>query len=53
MKNIAILMSFCVMAAPLSACKKTLQKHKVTIEDDKGGHPASHCPPGHAKKGWC
>lgn len=40
----------------LPACKTTIEEDKVTIEDyDKnaGPHSSNHCPPGHAKKGWC
>lgn len=45
-----------LLVLPLSACKTTVQDgdKRVTYEDrDRYDGGYKHCPPGHAKKGWC
>ena len=56
------LLSF--VSISLIACQSIDRPHRVKVEGDgysvevkdqgyhQGGYPR-HCPPGHAKKGWC
>lgn len=57
-----IMLIGCVVS--LAACQSVDRPHRVKVEGDgyavdvqnqgyhEGGYPR-HCPPGHAKKGWC
>lgn len=52
--RILFLLIILTMPLALSACKTTAEgEHgRISIEDgDRGDY--KHCPPGHAKKGWC
>ena len=49
-----ILFILSLLILPLTACKTTAENEhgRISIEDgDRGDY--RHCPPGHAKKGWC
>lgn len=50
----ALLMSLTVA---LSACKTTADKrndrYSIDLDGDRYDGNYRHCPPGHAKKGWC
>lgn len=51
-----ILFVLSLLVLPLTACKTTAEGEygKVTVEDgDRYDGHYKHCPPGHAKKGWC
>lgn len=57
MRKIIMIATCLAFIGGVSACKTTIEEDKVTVEDyDKNSGPHSggnHCPPGHAKKGWC
>lgn len=53
-----ILFILSLMALPLSACRTTVQDRDTRVIVDDGDRydyerGPRHCPPGHAKKGWC
>lgn len=41
----------------LTACKTTADtrndRYSIDLDDDRYNGNYNHCPPGHAKKGWC
>lgn len=48
-----------ILLLPLTGCylhadpgRATIRTQGVEVEIDADGRPG-HCPPGHAKKGWC
>jgi PBP1b-binding outer membrane lipoprotein LpoB len=52
MKNFAII---CLAALFLASCQTEMEapKLKVSAPSVTIGGGGGHCPPGHAKKGWC
>jgi hypothetical protein len=54
-----ILMTTLAAICLLTACHRgsaEIEGDGYSIRTDSGGNygsPARHCPPGHAKKGWC
>jgi hypothetical protein len=58
MKFIFMMMLLTVSAASLSACQTSadLKNDRYSVdldENDRYDGNYKHCPPGHAKKGWC
>lgn len=56
MKTLTILMLGVVALGGLSACQVTARDKDTSISvnnNEDGYHHPRHCPPGHAKKGWC
>jgi len=53
MKKIVMIMALFAATSTLPACRTTIDDDKVTVDTDRNGHDGHHCPPGHAKKGWC
>jgi hypothetical protein len=54
MKTFAVMMVAVLSMAALSACQVTAKDRNssVHINNNADGYHG-HCPPGHAKKGWC
>jgi hypothetical protein len=57
MKFIFMMMLLTLSAVSLSACKTSADvrndRYSVDLGDDRYDGNYKHCPPGHAKKGWC
>ena len=55
MKTLTILTLAVVMVAGLSACQVTARDKdtSISVNNNPDGYHGNHCPPGHAKKGWC
>lgn len=57
MKYFMILTLCLVTVAGLSACKTTADtrndRYSIDLDGDRYDGGYKHCPPGHAKKGWC
>lgn len=53
MKTLTILALAVVMVAGLSACQVTARDKDTSISVNNNPDGYNHCPPGHAKKGWC
>lgn len=52
MKTLMIMMACIVSLTLVSACQVTAKDKNtsISVNNDDG---YNHCPPGHAKKGWC
>ncbi len=54
--RILFLLTILAMPLALTACKTTVEGDdgRIVVDGDRydGGY-GNHCPPGHAKKGWC
>ena len=58
MKNIFILILLLISTVSLSACKTVADTRNdqysiETNDNTRNSGTYRHCPPGHAKKGWC
>lgn len=54
--NLFLFIAMLGFAGLLSGCDRHNTVHMpggVKVESSPGGHKPGHCPPGHAKKGWC
>lgn len=47
-------LSLLAMPLALAACKTTVEDDDSRVSVESGDYnDGNHCPPGHAKKGWC
>lgn len=56
MKFLAIMALGLLTLGSLTACNVSARDGNNSIsvsDDDDRYHGENHCPPGHAKKGWC
>ena len=55
MKLLTTLAILVMSAAALSACQVSARDRdtSVSVSNNGDAYHGTHCPPGHAKKGWC
>lgn len=57
MKFLFAILLLSTATVSLSACKTTADtrndRYSIDVNDDRNEGGYNHCPPGHAKKGWC